>query len=314
MLKQFETILKNVRLSNKFTILLLLVFVWGVVFSGIVLATLLERNAQNEIAAKALVLVETMNSVRDYTRDQIQPEFDRALESEFVPQAIGPFAAREVFEKLRTDKTYSEFFYKEATLNPTNLRDKADDFETAIVERFSTETKLKELRGFRSLPSGKFFYIARPLAVSESSCLKCHSVPGVAPKSMIERYGTANGFGWKLDQIIGAQMISVPASTLLQSARQSFILIMGMIAGVFATAILLVNFWLKRYVIRPLNQMARVAEAVSIGDTDAEFEQISDDEVGRLAAAFTRMKTSLTLAMKRLEKYRIGQRSSDSRY
>lgn len=312
MLKYFESILKNIKLSNKFTILLLLVFVWGVVVSGIASATLLERNAQNEIASKALVLVETMNSVRDYTRTQVKPEFDTDLEYKFIPQSIGPFAAREVFEKLRQDKTYSEFFYKEATLNPTNLRDKADDFETEIVERFRTETNLKELKGFRSLPSGKFFYIARPLAVSEPSCLQCHSIPDVAPKSMIERYGTAHGFGWKLKEIIGAQLISVPASTLLQSARQSFIFIMGIIVGVFATVILMVNFWLKRYVIRPLNQMTRVAEAVSIGDTDAEFERLSNDEVGRLAEAFTRMKTSLTLAMKKLEKYRIGHRSSDS--
>jgi len=307
MSKYLESILQNSKLGNKFTILLLFVFLWGVGVSGITLATLLERNAQNEIAAKALVLMETMNSVRDYTRDQIQPEFDRTLDSEFVPQAIGPFAAREVFERLRADKAYSEFFYKEATPNPTNLRDKADDFESAIVDRF-TSTKLQELRGFRSLPSGDFFYIARPLAVTEPSCLECHSTPGVAPKSMIERYGTAHGFGWKLNQIIGAQMISVPASTLLKSARQSFVFIMSIIIGVFATAILMVNFWLKRYVIRPLNRMTQVAEAVSTGNTDAEFEQLSNDEVGRLAEAFTRMKTSLTLAMKRLENYRIRHR------
>lgn len=312
MLRSLESMLKNIKLGNKFTILLLLVFVWGVAFSGVALATLLERNAQNEIASKALVLIGSMSSVRDYTSTQIRPELSDKLESEFLPQVVPAYSAREVFERLRADKAYSEFFYKEATLNPTNLRDKADNFETAIVERFRTETKLKELRGFRSLPSGEFFYIARPLAVSEPSCLECHSRPEAAPKSMIESYGTANGFGWKLQEIIGAQIISVPVSTLLQSARQSFILIMGIIIGVFATTILMVNFWLKRYVVRPLNQMARVAEAVSTGNTDAEFERVSNDEVGRLAEAFTRMRTSLTLAMKRLEKYRIEHRSSGS--
>ena len=58
--------------------------------------------------------------------------------------------------------------------------------------------------------------------------------------------------------------------------------------------------------------MTRVAEAVSTGEMDAAFEQISNDEVGRLAAAFTRMKTSLAIAMKRLEKYRIERRSNNS--
>jgi HAMP domain-containing protein len=311
MLTYIESILKNLKLGKKFTILLLLVFAWGVVFSGIALATLLERNAQNEITSKALILLATMDSVRDYTRNQVKPELDDKLKYEFLPQAIGPFAARKVFEQLHADKAYSEFFYKEATLNPLNIRDKADDFETELVERFRTETALKELTGSRSLFGEDLFYIARPLRVTESSCLECHSTPDVAPKSMIERYGTTHGFGWKLNQIVGAQIISIPTSALFQKARQSFVLIMGTVVGVFATAILMVSFWLRRYVVRPLNRMTRVAEAVSTGDTNAEFEGVSKDEVGSLAEAFTRMKTSLAIAMKMLEQDSTGYRSEE---
>ena len=310
MLSYFEPILRNLKLGKKFTILLLLVFALGVVFSGVALATVLNRNAENEITSKAMMLVGTMNSVRNYTDSQVKPELNNKLGAEFLPQVVPAYSARAVFENLRADKAFSDFFYKEATLNPTNLRDRADDFEAAIVQRFIRETNLKELRGFRSLPGGDFFYIARPLTVSDSSCLECHSTPDAAPKSMIERYGAVNGFGWKLNQIVTAQIISVPASTVFQSARQSFLLIMGIVAGIFATAILMVNFWLKRYVVRPLNRMARVAEAVSMGDADADFERTSNDEVGSLAEAFTRMKTSLAMAMKMLEKY-SGRRSID---
>jgi HAMP domain-containing protein len=310
MLNYFDPILKNLKLGKKFTILLLLIFALGVVLSGVALATALNRNAQNEITSKALMLIGTMNSVRDYTDTQIKPELNDKLGAEFLPQVVPAFSAREVFEKLRADKAFSDFFYKEATLNPTNLRDRADDFETALVNRFISDTNLKELRGFRSLPGGDFFYIARPLTVSDSSCLECHSTPAAAPKSMIERYGTAYGFGWKLNQIIAAQIISVPANTVFQSAHQSFLLIMGIFALIFAAAILMVNFWLKRYIVRPLNRMARVAEAVSMGDTDADFERASNDEVGILAEAFTRMKTSLSMAMKMLDKH-SGRRSID---
>lgn len=310
MVKSFESILRNLKLSNKFTILLLLVFAWGVVVSGITLATLLNRSAQNEITSKALMLIETMNSVRDYTSTEIRPNLTNQLEAEFLPQVVPAYSAREIFERFRQDKGYREFFYKEATLNPSNLRDKADNFETKIVDRFLNEPNLKEVRGFRSLPSGDFFYIARPLKVSKASCLECHSTPDAAPKSMIERYGTANGFGWHLNQIVSAQIISVPASTVFKSARQSFVLIMGIVVGVFAAVIFTVNLWLKRFVVRPLNRMVQVAEAVSTGDTDAEFERRSNDEVGRLAEAFTRMKMSLTIAMKKLEKYRIVRNGS----
>lgn len=299
--------LKNLKIAKKFTLLLFLVFIVGIILSGAALATVLNYRAQNEITSKALVLEDLMNSVRDYTNTQVSPELAERLKTEFLPQAVPSYSAREVFEKLRAHQAYSELFYKEATLNPTNLRDITDSFEAEIVKKFRQQTNLKEQQGFRLEPSGKLFYIARPLTVTEPSCLECHSTPNRAPKSMIERYGTANGFGWKLNEIIGTQIVYVPASKLFQNARQSFVTIMTIIIIVFATAIFLVNQWLKRYVVRPLKQMAQVAEAVSTGDMNAEFERKSNDEVGILAEAFTRMKTSLALAMKRLDRYRNSQ-------
>lgn len=310
MFKHLEAILKNIKLGKKFTILLLVVFVWGIVFSGIALTSLLERNAENEISSKAYMLMGTLTSVRNYTQKAILPELIDKLETEFLPQVVSAYAAREVFEGLRENEDYREFFYKEAVLNPTNLRDKADTFEAAMTNRFRQETHLKELTGFRSFPNEDFFYIARPIKVLQPSCLQCHSTPDAAPKTMIERYGTANGFGWPLNQVIGVQMISVPARAVLQQARKSLILIMAIVIGVFAAVIFMVNYCLKRYVIGPLNRMTHVAEAVSTGDIDVEFEQMSKDEVGRLAAAFTRMKTSLAIAMKRLERYSTNRYNS----
>lgn len=308
----FNALLKDLGLARKFSLLLLLVFLGGILVSGLALSSILSRNAQNEITSKALMMMETMNSVRHYTSTQVNPELKDRLATEFLPETIPAYSAREVFEKLRENRIYSDFFYKEATLNPTNLRDKADGFEADIVQKFRQDSNLQELQGFRSAPSGDLFYIARPLKISASSCLQCHSTPAAAPASMIERYGASNGFGWKLNEIIGAQMISVPASQVLQSSRQAFIWVMGTIAGVFALTTLIVNYWLRRYVARPLKRMAQAAEAVSTGDMDAEFEWDSKDEVGSLAEAFRRMKTSLAMAMKRLDRYRISKRTMDA--
>ncbi len=278
MLKPFRSILNNFKLGQKLTLLLLVVFAVGVVSSGIALSRILNTSAQNEVTSKALMLMTTMISVRDYTSTQVGPQLQDKLATEFLPQTVPSYSAREVFEKVRTDPEYKEFFYKEATLNPTNLRDKADSFEAPLVERFRQDANLKELRGFHDSPSGKLFYIARPLPISKASCLQCHSTPEAAPKSMIDRYGSTNGFGWKLNEVIGAQIISVPANTVLQNAQKSFLLLIGVFLLIFAATILVVNFWLKRYVVRPLNRMAKVAEAVSMGDTAAEFESTSNDD------------------------------------
>ncbi len=302
--------LKKMKLAQKFTILLFTVFLVGILASGAALATILGYNAENTVASKALMLMETMNSVRSYTSDQINPELSDRLSVEFLPETVPAYSAREVFEHLRTDSEYNAFFYKEATLNPTNLRDKADDFEAGIVERFRQSSSLNEQRGFRSTPSSELFFIARPIQITQQSCLECHGIVADAPTSMIEFYGDQNGFGWELNEIVGAQMISVPASQVRKNARQSFVLIMGIVTIAFATAIFLVNFWLRKFVIRPLNRMAMAAEAISTGDMEAEFEVTSKDEVGSLGEAFQRMKMSLSMAMSRLERYRIGRRDN----
>ena len=304
--------LQNLRLGQKFTLLLFVVFLLGMIASGVALASVLNQSTQAQLTAKALMLMETMNSVREYTSSQVGPELADRLETEFLPETVPAYSAREVFETLRGNQDYAEFFYKEATLNPTNLRDKADGFEAQLVEQFrQAGNDQTQMNGFRSTPAGDLYYIARPIRITKASCLDCHSTPAAAPASMIERYGPDNGFGWSLDEVVGAQMISVPAATVLRSARQSMVMILGIFAIVFALATLLVNLWLKRYVVKPLNRMAMTAEAVSMGDTVAEFTVSSKDEVGKLAEAFNRMRLSLQMAMQRLERYREGRRNSD---
>ncbi|MBD2726768.1 DUF3365 domain-containing protein [Nostoc sp. FACHB-892] len=294
--------LKNLKLKQKFTILLLVILTFGLSLSGFALSSLLRENAKQDISSTGLMLMQTMSSVRHYTNTQVNPELADKLETEFLPQSVPAYSAREIFEILRKTPDYRDFFYKEATLNPTNLRDKADGFETEIVERFRNKSDLKEVSGFRSIPGGDVFYIARPLPISEESCLKCHSVPEAAPQSMINLYGTANGFGWKLNEIVGAQIITVPANNVINKAHQSSLLIILIVSTIFIATILLVNLFLNRQVVMPLKRMTRVAEEVSTGHMEVEFEQMSNDEIGNLAKAFRRMQLSLEMAMKRIKR------------
>jgi HAMP domain-containing protein len=294
--------LKNLQLRHKFTIFLVLILAFGLSLSGLALSSLLRQNARQEITSTALMLMESMSSIREYTSTQINPELADKLETQFLPQTVPGYSAREVFEIMRKKSDYRDFFYKEATLNPTNLRDKSDNFETNIIESFRDKKKLKELSGFRSIPSGDIFYIARPLSVSQESCLQCHSTPNVAPKSMIERYGSANGFGWQINEIIGAQFISVPASKVIQKANKSSFLIILIVSTVFAGIILLVNMFLNREVVAPLKRITQVAEEISTGHMDVDFERLSNDEIGHLASSFQRMKFSLDMAMKRIKR------------
>jgi HAMP domain-containing protein len=68
--------------------------------------------------------------------------------------------------------------------------------------------------------------------------------------------------------------------------------------------VLAINWLLRKAVIQPLNKIVKVANEVSKGNMSASFEQHTRDEIGSLATAFERMKTSITLAMEMLNKQR----------
>jgi HAMP domain-containing protein len=291
--------IKNLKLESKFSIFLLIILMIGLILSSSLLFKVLERNAEIEIASKAKLIVQTMNSVREYTTNNIQPLLNDRLEVEpaFIPETVPAFSATEIFQKLRKNEEYRSFFYKEATLNPTNLRDKVDSFENILVDQFRRDPATKELSGFRDLSGGRVFYIARPLAIQKASCLRCHSTPDRAPRSQIATYGADNGFGWKMGEIVAAQVISVPAEEVLNNAQDVLKIVMGVLIGVFGAILLAINYLLRRAVIWPIRNMVKRAEAVSLGDMSPEFEHSSKDEIGLLAVAFDRMKSSLKISM-----------------
>lgn len=228
--------LKNLKIGAKFNLLLILVFIVSIVGSGIALSSVLQGRAQNEVTSQAQILIQMVNAVRDYTQNRIDPLLAPRLDTNptFMPEIVPTFSSKEVFENFRKKPEYKNFFHKDATLNPTNLADKADNFETQLVERFRNESKTQEITGFRKLSEGEVFYIAQPLKITQQKCLRCHSTPDQAPKSQLATYGSENGFGWQLNQIVSAQIISVPSQEIFANAKRTWVLIMGLLITIFA--------------------------------------------------------------------------------
>jgi len=291
------------KIGTRVTLNLIIVFAIGILISGIALSNVLDRKAQGEVNSKALALMEMNNSIRNYTNERVQPLLLPKVETEdkFIPESIPAFSVREVFEYFRNNPEYASFLYKDATLDPTNLRDKADNFETKIVNKFKN-TEKKTLSGYRTISGTKLYYTARPFSITNESCLECHSTPERAPKSQLATYGRENGFGWKLNEILGTQIVYVPAENILKNARDSFMIITGIVVMVFAVVIIMINLLLKTTVLQRIKKIASVAEQVSVGDMNANFGTQNKDEIGDLAEAFNRMKYSLEIAMNMITK------------
>jgi protein-histidine pros-kinase len=287
-------------LRLKFNMVLILVFALGLVASGYVSKRILEANAQEEVTRNAELMMGAALAVRGYTSKQVKPQLELQLMRAFLPQSVPAYAATEMFNTLR--QQHPEYTYKEATLNPTNPRDRAVEWEADIVQQFRNNPTQPEIRGTRDTPTGRALYLAKPLKITDPGCLPCHDTPDTAPKSMVAHYGNANGFGWKLGETVGAQIISVPMSVPLAKADQAFRTFMTSLVGVFLLAFIVLNVVLSFLVIRPIVRMSRAADEVSTGNFDVpEFSVGSRDEIGVLATSFNRLRRSLEKAMKLLE-------------
>ena len=288
------------KLIWKFNLVLLGIFVLGFLIAGYISYRALQQNAREEILQNARLMMESALSTRLYTTTQVKPLLDNQMKYVFLPQSVPAYAATEQFNELR--KKHPDYTYKEATLNPSNPRNRASDWEADVVNIFRNTATTTEVVGERDTPAGRSLYLARPIQIKNKSCLDCHSTVDAAPKTMLDLYGNANGFGWKMEEVIGAQIMSVPMTVPIERAYRTFTAFMGSLAAVFVAIFVLLNVMLYMMVIRRVTGLAGIADQVSLGNMEAgEFKTKSKDEIGVLTEAMGRMKASLVQAMKMLE-------------
>jgi HAMP domain-containing protein len=288
------------KLIVKFNLVLFLVFATAFLTVGYVSRRLLQRNAREEILENARIMMEAALAVRSYTNNQIKPLLETQIKYSFLPQSVPAYSANEYFNQLR--KKFPDYSYKEATLNPTNPVNRATDWEADIVRYFRQSSDQTELVGERDTPNGRSLYIARPMKIKDAKCLYCHDTPESAPPTMIERYGSDNGFGWKLNDILTAQIVSAPMQLPIRRAKTAFAGFMISLAAVFVVIFAALNVMLIFLVTRPVNRLSKIANEVSLGNLEvADFQMSGKDEIAALSESFSRMRKSLVEAIKMLE-------------
>lgn len=279
---------------------LAVIFVLGAWAASVACHVVLQANARREILAQAGLMMDSASAIRDYTEGEILPLLQNQLQSKFLPQSVPFYAATQNFLQLHRD--HPQYSYKEATLNPTNLRDRAMDWEADIIQRFRNDANMREFVGERDTPMGGSLLLAKPIR-ADVGCLECHGSPAAAPASVVARYGTSNGFGWQPNDVVGARIVSVPIASAEASAARAFRAFLISLIVVFLALLLVVNAVLYALVVRPVRRMARSADQVSTGDTSApQFATTGSSEIVALGRAFNRMRISLDKAVKLLER------------
>src|ERR1700739_1302341 len=289
------------RLLVKLNLIFIVVFGLGIVASGYLARNFLLQSAREQVLQQARLMMGSALAMRSYTSRQVGPLL-QAHQKEintFLAQTVPAYAATEAFNYLRTD--YPDYTYKEATLNPTNLRDRAVDWEADVIQVFRGHPEQKEFSGERDTPAGRALFLAKPI-VAVGPCLRCHNTWQDAPPAMVRVYGRDNGFDWKMGDTVGAQIISVPMSVPLGIADRAFRSLMFSLGGIALATLLLLDLAIVMIVIRPLTKLSRAADQISKGDLSVpELAITGSDEISQLAESFNRMYLSLVKAIRMLE-------------
>jgi HAMP domain-containing protein len=292
--------LRTLKIRAKIELAMVAALVVGMGLAAVAAHAMLRRNAIAESVQDGRIFIEAASAIRHYTDTNIDPLLKEQLKVQFFPESIPFFAAKVNLQTL--SKNLHNYTYREPTLNPINLNDQANDWEAELIKGFRDDSQLTQSVTIRNTSAGDFLVVARPLKVDSPDCLTCHSAPGKAPATMIALYGTDHGFGWKLGDIVGAQVVTIPLAVPLSRAYSILFWFMLALAGIFLLVIILVDFLVRAIVVKPVEEISEMASKVSLGDMNTpELVRDSNDEIGSLATSFNRMRRSLLSAIKLLE-------------
>jgi protein-histidine pros-kinase len=285
-------------LGTKLNLVLLFVFAFGLALFYFLSEPFLETQAREEVLIRARIMMESAAGTRKYTANEVAPLLTRPMQTTFHPQTVAAYAAMKNFEGMRA--SFPDYSYREAALNPTNPAHRAIDWEADIINDFRAFPDKRDVVTYRDTASGRFAYLSRPIRV-EDRCLVCHSTWEAAPRSLIAAYGKENGFGWKKNEIIGAQIVSVPMAISLDHAHRMRQFFMKLLAIVFLLLAIVLNILLRVVVLNPIQRMSHIAGEVSMGKAGVpEYAKPGSDEIASLSASFNRMRRTVEEAMKML--------------
>ena len=288
------------KLLAKFNLILLVVFgIGGVIISQLAYSYLL-NNAQSETQAQAQLMLDSAKSIRDYIGNDVAKLLENTPENKthLLPETIPFSVANTTFNNLRrSNSAYANYTYIETALNPTNPEESPLEWQRDLIDQLRNNPGTPQMTGVH----GQSVYIAHAIKATQD-CLTCHGSESTAPPALINVWGPANGFGWKLNEIVGAQIVSVPMSVPVAAARRAWLQLLLYLVGMMILAILALDAAVYWFVIRPLKLVSDTADRVSRGEKDVPAVRVtSKDEIATVAASFNRMQVSLAKALKMVE-------------
>lgn len=301
------------QLQTRLILVIFTIFFVGWIICGSSIWGLEYNKARKDITRTAQVLLDTARATRDYTSNQIAPQFalltktqssgipdNSKSKAEFNKVTAPSYAAHQILNQLEKNKENSGYSYRESAINPTNRKDLATPWEIEIINYFAKNPQAPPKIGERLdvITHQKTLYVAEPIQILNQSCLVCHGRPENAPPDLINTYGSEHGFGWKLNDVIGARIISIPTIIQYQEAEKSIGSYLLAIASVFLVAYTAVLVIMQYWITIPLSGIMHLLEEISLHKLEgSQLPEDSSNALNPLNRAINRLIISLNKAL-----------------
>lgn len=225
---------------RRFFFLLLIIYIVSIPVISSVSYLILKQGAVKDAYNMARLYLTTYASTRYYVGAEMIPALEKEWHRRFVLVGISRYyVAGRILRTIMQE--FPGYIFKDASLNPRNLENKADEFETGIINEFRQIKAKEEWIGMVTKRGHQYYVLARPGEPLEKSCLYCHGDPAFAPKIIKERYGPTAGFNMKAGELTDALIAYIPIDLPLTLARRTVLFFIGAYSILFALILWLIN-------------------------------------------------------------------------
>jgi HAMP domain-containing protein len=258
--------------------------------------------ANNELK----LLVDAVSAARSVVKEKTRPYF--LAKGEFYsPVVSSTVMAKEMatfFHSLQPN-----YLIRMVSDNPLNPENRPEGLEREVLENLRTRGDDKTILQTGIIRGNTYLISAMPTKVHDE-CLLCHGDPAAAPADIQQTYGTTSGYHWTTGTTIGATIVGVPVADLNAAVLKRTGIVIGIITVLFASVLFILNRVVEQNIIKPITNITRAAQAVSLGRSNEALVSDRDDELGALTRAFELMRRSINIATSQIA--RMNKNRADS--
>lgn len=234
----------------------------------------------------------------------LRPKFNILL---FVVFAAGFGAVHVTAERFLMERARDEVKNNAVVAMETLSVSPADQSDTANLARVSRLKSAFQTLDYKVLP-------ATPTSIGSviadlpdlASRFKAQGAPmelsGEIGKNSGRRHYLARPIRNDTNQVTGVKLVTIGLQFYIHDAERALYTLMGSLLGIFVIVFVMLNLLLDRMIIRPITQIAKTADEISVGNLSLpEIKPESGDEIGMLVVAFNRLRRSTEEAIHMLK-------------